>query len=390
MKTVFTSILTLCSLPLLAQVTIDQSNYPATASYTDVFLSGAVAGVSAPSVGANQTWDYTGLVESSTISEVNYDAAGQTNFPDALRYFEDDLSFQGFNIPSNTYSAVDANGYYEYGRSISGATHSITAISGGANDVLEFPANDHVFQFENDRVDYVAFPATYQSSWTGTRVEPVDFNLTVAAFGLNNTPGQQVKYWTETREVVGYGSLTIPLPNGDPSAPMEVLLLESSVSVIDSFFVAGSQAPAPLLSAFGLTQGSTATGSSFLFYMPDFHSPVVRFGMDGSTVSSIGYRPVAASAVTGIAAAALKDVSIYPNPVNTATELNINFGEGGDLVSQVELVDVTGRIVGTQAIANALNSTRFVIPSNLVSGIYSVVLRGNDGAILYTSRVMVQ
>lgn len=388
MKTVFTSFLTLCTLPLFAQVTIDQNNYPATAGYTDNYSVGATIGVVAPSVGANQTWDYSGLVEANSITSIHIDATSDPNYPDALNHYEDNRTFQGFLIPSHTYTAADANGYYEYGRAISDITHSITAISGGPNDVLNFPDDNHVFQFEDGRVDYVSFPATFQSSWTGTRIEPINFNLTVAAFGLNNTPGQHVKTFTETREVVAHGSLIMPLPNGNPSAPMEVLLLESSVSVIDSFFLAGAEAPAPLLSAFGLTQGLTASASSFLFYMPDFHSPLIRFGMDGQTVSTIGYRPEAAAAATGISSVQLDNVSMYPNPIAAGSSLNISLGDGGKAISFIELTDVTGRSVAYQAVQST--NTRIDIPSSLVSGVYSVVLKDSEAALLKTSRIVVQ
>lgn len=388
MKTVFTSILTLCALPLLAQVTIDQSNYPATAGYNDLYSVGATAGVVAPSVGASQTWDYSALVETSTVNSVHVDATSDPNFPDALNHYESNRSFQGLFIPSHLYTAVDANGYYEYGRSFSDVTYSVAAISGGANDSLNFPDGNHVFQFDNGRPEYLGFPATYLSSWTGTRLEPTDFNLTVAAFGLNNTPGQRIKTYTDTREVVGYGTLVIPLANGNPSAAMDVLLIESSVTAIDSFFLAGSEAPEPLLDAFGITQGATASSSSFLFYMPGFHSPLLRFGMDGQSIASIGYRPAGATVPTGISSVELENVSIYPNPVAAGTSLTINLGEAGEAVSSIELIDVTGRSVAYQTLQST--NARLDIPSSLVSGVYSVVLRDSEAAPLKTSRIVVQ
>ena len=390
MKKVFTSILTLFTLPLLAQVTIDQSNYPASASFTDDFSAGAVAGVTVPSVGANQTWDYTGLLETSSFSKSVLDASGNANFPDALNYYQSDLAFQGMVIPTDRYFGVDANGFYEYGRSISDVSYPITAISGGANDVMHFPANDHIYQYVDERVNLLGFPATYQSSWTGTRIEPVDFNLTVTGYGLNNTPGQLIKYWTETREVVGHGSLTIPLPNGDPSAPMEVLLIESSVSLIDSFFLAGSEAPTALLNAFGVTQGNVSTGAALFFYMPDFPMPIIRFGMDGSTISNIGYRPVAASAPTGITANAIENVSIYPNPIAAGASLTINLGESANVVSSIQLIDVTGRTVANQALLAGVNTAQFATPATLVPGVYSIILRNTENAPLKTTRIIVQ
>lgn len=388
MKTVFTSILTLCALPLLAQVTIDQSNFPATAGYTDAFSLGGTAGVVAPSVGASQTWDYSALVETGQVNIVRIDATSDPIFVDALNHLESNRSIQGLLIPSHVYTAVDANGYYEYGRSFSDTTYSITPVSGGVNDSLNFPDGNHVFQFDNGRPEYLGFPATYQSSWTGTRIEPMNFNLTVAAFGLNNTPAQQVRRVTDTREVVGYGTLVIPLPNGDPSAPMEVLLIESTVSSIDSFFLAGSPMPEPLMSAFGLTQGATASSSAFLFFMPDFHSPLLRFGMDGQSIASIGYRPVGATVPTGISSVELENVSIYPNPVAAGTSLTINLGEAGKAVSAIELIDVTGRLVVYQNLQST--NASLDIPASLVSGVYSVILRDSEAAPLKTSRIVVK
>ncbi|MBL7729499.1 MAG: hypothetical protein JNM68_17515, partial [Dinghuibacter sp.] len=81
----------------------------------------------------------------------------------------------------------------------------------------------------------------------------VNFNLNVAAYGLNNAPAQHV--WTVYREekIVGYGKIRVYHPDG-PSQYYEVLKSEVTEYAIDSFYLYGKPAPDALLKAFGAEQ----------------------------------------------------------------------------------------------------------------------------------------
>ncbi|MDV7400435.1 hypothetical protein RZS08_53970, partial [Arthrospira platensis SPKY1] len=110
---------------------------------------------------------------------------------------------------------------------------------------------------------------------------PVNFNLTVSSFGLNNSPGQFVQYLEKKDSVVGSGDLIIPTLNG-ASIPYPILLVKSQTNVIDSVFLGGAPAPAALLMAFGLTQGSSYTDNYYYFYSPNFERPLMQLSMNSN------------------------------------------------------------------------------------------------------------
>ncbi len=388
MKKVFTSILSLATLPLFAQVVIDQSNFTRTAGFVDAGFQASATGVVAPSHGDNQTWDYSGLVNANPFSTVWTDASGNTDFPAALNYRDQQLSFQGFPISAHLYEAVDADGWYDLGRVLEAASYSITTISGGANDVLEFPAQ--VQEYEG-RLNLLDFPVEFEKTWTQSYTEHTQFNLTVAAFGLNSAPGEAQRIHTQTRTVVGQGQLIIPDANGNPSGPLDALLIRIERSAVDSTFLGGAPAPPALMSAFGLTQGNTVTEDYYTFYVENFHNTVLNINLNAQGgVSTVFYRPTAAELSTSVADLGRVDaIRTYPNPIVAGETLTTALGNRNAVT--VEMVDMTGRIVASSSI-NEVNvgQARINLPASLTSGIYSVIVRGTDAAPMSVSKVVVR
>lgn len=391
MKKVFTIILTLFTLPLLAQVTIDQSNFTRTAGYVDSYVQASITGVSMPTEGTGQTWMYPGLQAETSGDLVWTAAAGDPDFPNALNVRPVDLIFASYDLTGRTYEGLDAAGWYDAGFYLNDTTYSITPITGGPNDILHFPAQ--AMEFEG-RVNFLDFPVSFGKTWTQSRVEYTHFNLTVAAFSLNNTPGMQKRIFTQTRTVVGEGTLVIPDENGNPSGALDALLIKiTNTTDTDSLFLGGQPAPEPLISAFGQVQGQVTERDDFyVFYVPGFSSVAVNVNLDASgNISSVFYRPAAAAQATSVADMdALASVNAYPNPVAAGQTLTLMLGENTKLVSYLELVDVVGRTMATQAVPANSQTVRFHTPSNLVPGIYNVVLRNSNNVPQKTTRVVVQ
>lgn len=390
MKTTLTSILCLFALPLLAQVTIDQSSFPRPAGYMESGLQASTSGVAIPSEGTGQTWDYSGLTSMGAFSNDWIDATGDTDFPTALSFRNVNLTFQAFGMRGREYEAVDADGWYEQGKIILDTTHSITAISGGANDVLNFP--DQVDLYEG-RLNFVDFPVNYNSTWAQGYVEHTQFNLTVAGFGLNNVPGVSERTVSQTRTAVGEGTLVIPDANGNPSTELDAILIKVENRMqVDSFFLGGQMAPAPLLSAFGLTQGAVAELDDFyVFYTPNFPSTVLNINLNSSGgISTVYYKPQAAELATSIGnELSFNAMRTYPNPIKAGDVMNIEL-LGKPNVSSMELIDLAGRKVFATAISTNLGIARVTLPSELVSGMYTMVLRGKDAEALSMNKLLVK
>ena len=298
-----------------AQVTIARNDFPRLASFTDSLHFTEEAGIAVPSEGPNQVWDYSALESGEFRTFEHFDATSDPNFPDALNLRQGDLLFQIFEIESQSYEAIDDVGFYEYGRSITDVTYSITAISGGPNDSLRFVGGNELYEGD---IDEIEFPMTYQDAWTDSRNEYINFELTIAAFGLNQTPGFRKRIKTQIRTVVGHGLLTIPKSDGSPSLEMDVLLVKVERSNVDSLFLGGAPAPPAILAAFGLVQGAVDEVVFYSFYKPGFAGRVLDIGIsDIGQATDAFYRPQAADGLTAIhELEGLPEIQGLPNPVS--------------------------------------------------------------------------
>jgi len=374
MKATFTTTLMLCTLPLLAQITIEQNTFPRPAGLTDLFYGGTTLGFNPPTEGTGQVWDYSDSEVTNVYSDTYIDATDDTDFPTALNKSFLFLNFQGMLSRSYIYESVDSDGWYDQGFVIMDTTHSIAAISGGANDVIHFPGQVQPYE---GRLDYLPFPASYGVLWNPGHTEYIDFNLTVEAYGLNNVPAQRKRYVSQARSVVGEGSLRIPDMNGNPSGHLDALLIKVEAStMVDSFFVGGQPAPDALLAAFGLTQGDfTQFNDRYIFYVPGFVSNVANVNLNTfGSVSGFIYRPLAAELATSISEANAALRATYPNPIAAGDVLNMEFSNEARPAS-VELVDLAGRQVFARPVSDALGTARIGIPADLSPGMYSVILR---------------
>ncbi|MEZ4886554.1 MAG: T9SS type A sorting domain-containing protein [Chitinophagales bacterium] len=258
---------------LQAQVTIKKSNFPRKVFIEQVYIT-SNADVVAPSTGPNQVWDYSGIKLGNLAEFQHIDASNDPDFPNADSYYLRSTNFQSFQIPYYSYERVDESGYYAVGAKLVDTSYPITSITGGADDMLKFTSIPR--QLQGGFNYYMEFPMTYQTKWTSNYIDYIDFELTVAAFGLDQVPGFNKQYVSINSEVVGYGQLTIPMPDGSPSTPVEVLLLQSTSTRIDSFFLGGTLAPSILLNAFGVSQGQIISNdANYSFYTPDFEDLVL-------------------------------------------------------------------------------------------------------------------
>ncbi|MFK7906488.1 MAG: hypothetical protein AB8B69_15260, partial [Chitinophagales bacterium] len=267
-------------LPLQAQVTIDQNNFSAKAGFIDNYHRIATTGSIIPEGGANMVWDYSGIAHetATTVLREHYDATDDPDFPNALHYIESTLDFNAFPVPMKSYRQADESGYYQMGYEIIESNFSITTISGGADDVLRFPGEKGIFDEPNN---FLIFPLTYQSQWSTSSESRANFELTVAAFGLSQTPGFSEEVLTQNGEVIGYGQIIIPMEDGSPSSPVEVLLVKKYTSRVTNYFLGGAPAPDALLSAFGLVQGGEVISEpTYAFRRPGFSESVLTVSSD--------------------------------------------------------------------------------------------------------------
>lgn len=366
---------------LFGQITITKENFPVQESYIDSAIIASETNFALPSEGANQNWDYSFLTNSGRYFHKGFTTAGNNaNFPNAYHKYGSNLSFQDFVFPTDVYMGLDQDGYYILGTDIPRAAFGILQLTGNPNDSLVFPKQTNVM---DGRIDDLNFSITMDSEWSQTRIENTNFELTVAAYSLNKTPGSMTRHTTETKEVVGYGKLVIPTYGGSASKEMEVLLVHETKTNIDSFFLGGAPAPAALLAAFGITQGQSVTTETYEFYRANYGAPVLEITSNGTRGSLANYHLAATKGLS----TSINDFEnhvaqnqVYPNPVLSNQKLNI-ICKNPSSINQVIITDLSGkRISAITSFEIQENQVSFSIPTEIKAGVYFYIINDENGA----------
>lgn len=372
MKFNLTSILfSLCILGLnsflSAQVTVTQATFPRPAAWTDSLSIPLQTTTPLPTHGPLQTWDYSSWTFDRLSTTLYMDATTDPNFSGALHQTSDNLMFANLPITSSVYDGVDANGWYPLGRSYQAADYSLTAVSGGPTDSIHFLNYNNIY---SGRTDFCPFPLTYSTQRNQSHVETILFQVSIAAFGLNRTPGSRTRTTNRSLEVVGYGALQMPTITGAASAPYDVLLVKISRTEIDSFFLGGAPAPPALLSALGLVQGATIVDSFYNFYAPNYGANILGMTDNNGVAELLFYRTGALDAVLNITHIQVQPSNCFPNPVQQQQTLTIETNKAIGS-AYLNIVDASGRVVFQESL-NAVQSKQYEwkLPSTLEKGVY--------------------
>jgi hypothetical protein len=376
-----------------AQITIDQSDFPASqGQHRTTFYNEMNEGnYATPSEGPNQIWDYQGLIQAGLA---NFDWSPSTDqfFSDGYHYEAGFVSLSGFTIKTDFYMGYDSFGYYRYGQEQYDTTFSIAAVTGGANDQVHFVSEKQLY---NNVADDVIFPMTYGDQWTSDYFRTTPFEITVAGFGLSNTPGQHKRSIIIEHEVVGYGKLLMSHPTSSISDSMDVLLLKNDVTQIDSFFVGGMPAPPALLAGLNLTQGSVTNKHHTSFYRLGYGDLLMEFIADsptpGSTPESMYFNEngILASTV-GLEENILSDILLYPNPAQAGQEVKINLSETVVDLSEVKVFSLSGKeVIGVDFTSISSQEITLNLPVKLKSGKYLVQGKSTNGTALFTETLVI-
>lgn len=388
MQRLIFQLLILFSVPCMAQFTVTQSNFPRPTSFIDTVLSSNQAGIAMPTEGADQVWDYSALTTTGSTQRVHSDATSDPVFTDALNSYQTNLSFQGFNIPITRYEAIDGNGWHVDGQSISEISYPLTLVTANPNDTLGFTERNDLY---TGRINTVRFPCSYQVQWAGTHEERIDFWLTIASASLNQAPGYRKRLLNDSRDVVGYGKLLIPDFGGGVTDTMDVLQIKVFQETIDSFFLMGNQAPDSLLTDFGLTQGSIARDTFYVFYRADYSGTVLNLNIAGGAITSAFYRPQADDVLsTGLTERQWTDMQYYPNPVSIGEKLTIKMPMDGSGARKVTMLDLLGRQVSVAPLPSQADVYRLEIPAGTQPGMYIVLVTDETNTAISQLKLQVR
>ena len=382
---------------LTAQITLQSTDYALSATTRDsaVVKFMRKAGAAFPTKGVNQTWDYS--AQRDSLPELYYfgpitvpvTTPRPAAFAGATLQGEYSNSFQAFIIPARTYYQSNSTGYGEMGDSTSFVRFSLGAVSGSATDSLTFPAEVHAYATP---FRYYRFPMTMSTSWAATNRITTNFLLKVGAFGLNNTPGQNIRNRTSHDTIVGWGTLKLRNPTTGGVLNFNVLLDVNTQIFKDSFFLGGAPAPPAILGAFGLTQGQNDTLITYKFIGAGFKGVHLAIETNNrETQISRMFRAILPSQnlPTDLKNGSVEvATSVFPNP--TTEGVTFEFDKKSEGTWRVFIYNEAGQIIKNENVGASVGKTQHTVKfeQNLANGLYFYQIIDNNSLIRNTGKVL--
>ena len=360
-----------------AQIILDYSNSPSIeqCQTTDSFTTVKVKSLPTIEVGLNQVWDFSSASDSANIVRKALPVSGNAGFPSATFKTEIFYSFSQLRYDGTLMYNVTPDGIEQYGVHIDKQAIPLKGMTGGSKDSLIFIQQDVKYSSPGYEVK---FPTTFGDKWTDSYSFKTHFNLTVALFGLDNVPGERRTLYTVDNEVVGWGQMIVNDKYGKPTKPIDVLMIKTTETSIDSFYLAGAPAPAQLLGAFGLTQNQIDRKYSYSFNRGGEHYGLAIIEYNDNSFNQpalVAIHQLRLGATNSIQNNMLiSDISIFPNPVcNNTFHIKVN---GLDDNYTYWIYDIVGKVVEL----GKVNSNGVInLEKNNPTGTYFIKLKSQSG-----------
>ncbi|RZK22521.1 MAG: T9SS type A sorting domain-containing protein [Hymenobacter sp.] len=359
-------------------ITITAAQYPATAASVVRYQAAAVSGVAVPTKGANQTWDYRGLVAQGSAVASTYASAGTAPpFVGSVRSYALPLALGPFSINATSYEGFDAVGFSQLGLAVPAQSFPLTATTGGPTDALSVPT-------QNILVNLLRTPLPLTSTTRVVRQSRVVSNatLSVLLLGLSQAPFRYVQRITTVDSVAGWGTVRIPVAGAaGGSAPIPVLLMQRRVAQQDSFYLNNQPAPAILLAALGQTQGNVSYDFQQSFYRQNASQDVLSFGYSNSSFSTLTAARYSAETAIPLAATAAREVATggltaWPNPAGCGQAVRFALAAvAPGQALRLTLRDATGRVAASLLAPNGGSTSLPALPA----GLYLAEAEAADG-----------
>ena len=380
-----------------AQITLQSSDFALSATARDSAMTKLMkkTGATMPTKGANQIWDYSTLRDST--SDLYYygyitqpvTSPRPTAFNSAVLQANHVTNFQVFQIPTRSYYQHNSSGYGLMGDSLAPTRFSLQALTGGSTDSLSFSSNIHAYP---SPLYQYRFPMTMSSAWSSNLRVLTNFSLKVAAFGLNNTPGQSISRGSYSDTIVGWGTLKLRHPSTGTTLSFNALLDILKFTVQDSFMLNGDAAPALLLNAFGLTQGKKDTTIRYYFYGTGFKAPLLSFHTNNAeTEITRVFRALLPNLGLTTKNNELVDLevatSVFPNP--TTEGVTFKFDKKTVADWRVFVYNAAGQIIKNEYVSGDIGHVQHNInfDRSLPSGTYFYQIIDENSLIRNTGKV---
>ncbi|PCJ82935.1 MAG: hypothetical protein COA57_12600 [Flavobacteriales bacterium] len=306
------------------------------------------AAITAGSAGANQTWDFSALVEHET------DTLNFTN-PNWTPYASDYPT-------SNLCVEFEADSFYIYLEKNTSGLYFIGQAGNFGFGVMKLKFNP--------TQRFIAFPLTYNNTYQDTSV--MDFS-----FDPQSPPVDSVRSKTTTYldvNVDAWGSVTTPL------GTFNAIRLNETEAEIDSqwIMIAGMWQldTVEMSTTYSYSWWTDDNAAGFPLVEGDYSSGTNDFN---GSVSYLKATPSTSIYEDGLIKT---EVRLYPNPVKSYA----NFHLDASIVETIEILDITGKRVESIPIARDVETINV---EQYPYGIYFYRAIGKNGQSLYTGKLTV-
>lgn len=379
----------LCSLYMQAQITLERVDFTLE---KEVAVKGWIldtTGISPPVMGAGMTWDFSSQTVLNASNYTKFEA-DNLNFPDAnLVDFTSQSALNGLvNVPTNFYEILNDDDYYTTGRTTAKTSLPSGPLTGGTNDTITFLETVNIYQ---EPVYFLRFPLNYADTWSYTLSNSTEFEITVAAFGLDHAPASNDISSVSSDTVLGYGTLILPHPDGTGTVSMEALCIKGELNQQSDYYLFNQPAPQAMLDVLGLTQGATTTIIDYAFYVKGL--PRSALNMSFQSDGSIRYISISDDirsliSSTDNPAASQIETKIFPNPSNG--DFKLQFVKSDRQSWTLVVFNTLGQRIHSQIIdGNASEVNAEVQLATVSSGLHHFVLHNAEGAIVSTGNFVV-
>lgn len=388
MQKIYTSIVLLFA---FCATTFGQSPFTITESNFPIFEKQLNKGPITPnnlnfSPSPNGDWDLSAQFSADVDSTLYYPEFDPFFLNEGIDVYFSDIQLLTATLGYLVFYGIDFNdtGVYEKGVYVPDQAYSLGSFTGNPNDSIRFQEQSYIFE-EGRQV--MQFPATYQSAWHSNSRRAVNFDLSVAALGLNHAPFQHRFTVVRTDSIAGWGKMQINV-NGAPSIAYDVLINRVTQHVVDSFFLNGSPAPTQLLAAFGITQGQQNEFSNrYSVYREGYSATfaLVVYGQNNFTTPQRMYITTEDVATTSVETPDQPTYTslLFPNPSRSG-ELTLQLMGDAPKFDAYTIYNMQGQIVQSGVAQMESGQLDLHMNQQTPNGTYVLHLRGGNGQTLLT------
>jgi len=380
---------------VMAQITITKADYPIASDpakhrrsycYVENYLN-----YKTPSGGADMLWDFRATT-GNFLADFNYYKSNDPFFSAGIHFEAARLELSTFGIPTDFHHRFDDKGYTEFGKEQHDTTISLADVTGTPGDNVHFTPDKQLY---NGEIDRVLFPITYQQTWSNNMTRKTPYELTIQGFGLNKVPGYHELHMAVSNEVIGYGNLLMTY-KGANSDTMEVLLIKTVQTVIDSFFLGGGPAPDALVQGLGLEQGSKQTIVTYSYYRKGWGDLMLEIRSDeetpGVTPTGMYYSVYGIEYPASVQNPKMVNstINMFPNPSKAGSTLYMEWNEKIQATASYQIIDLQGKVLANcMDLTSTSNSAEIRLPSQMPKGIYFVQALNASGAVLFQKKLVI-